>query len=162
MKKENLYKLFVECYMIIVEVQNSTSEINEDYKEMNLSQEDIERFVDMRPSTVEYIISVNNNYRKLSDLLARINFNFNCKNKTAQIMSKYFEIILNTSNSIAMISNSMRIESAGIKDADDISRRYVETDTDLVWNVQRGFYDLHLSTLDHTTNASMKFKYNQK
>ena len=159
MKKESLYKLFVECYMIISEVQNSTTS---EIKEMNLNCEDIERFVDIRPSTIEYITSVNNNYRKLSDLLARINFNFNCKNKTAQTMSKYFEIILNTSNSIAMISNNMRIESAGIKDTDDISKRYVETDTDLVWNVQRGFYDLHLSTLDYIAEGKQIVELGKK
>lgn len=139
MKKESLYMLFTECYMIISEMQDKTIEIVDDFKGIDYSI--METLVDTRQSTIDYIKSINSGYKKLLDLLTIIELN--CNSRTPKAMSKYLKITCGIAASLQALRPRLFVSRAGVKDTDNEDRRYVEMDYDVEWDVRTGFNNLN-------------------
>lgn len=145
MKKESLYMLFTECYMIISEMQDKTIEIVDDFKGIDYSI--METLVDTRQSTIDYIESINSGYKKLLDLLTIIDLN--CNSRTPKAMFKYLKIICSIATSLQNLHPHLFVSRAGVKDTDNEDRRYVEMDYILEWDVRTGFNNLNSTIIEY-------------
>ena len=145
MKKESLYMLFTECYIIISEMQNKTIEITDDFKGIDYGIMDT--LIDTRKSTIDYVKSINGGYKKLFDLLTTIDLN--CNSRTPKAMSKYVKIICGIATSLQTLRPHLFVSRAGVKDTDNEDRKYVEMDYDVEWDVRTGFNNLNSTIIEY-------------